>query len=74
MKIIETRPALTSSWSKFENVPLYEIKEIKHSFNALDYDLLIFQSPSAAITFNNLPKKISLSNYWDGARNNKRTQ
>ena len=57
MKIIETRPALTSSWSKFENVPLYKIKEIKHSFNTLDYDLLIFQSPSAAITFNNLPKK-----------------
>ena len=57
MKIIETRPALTSSLCKFENVPLYEIQEIKHSFNASDYDLLIFQSPSAAMTFNNLPKK-----------------
>jgi len=57
MKIIETRPALTSSWCKFENVPLYEIQGIENSINALDYDLLIFQSPSAAITFKNLPKE-----------------
>ena len=57
MKIVETRPALTSSWCKFENVPLYEIQKIKHSCNVLDYDLLIFQSPSAVMTFDNLPSK-----------------
>lgn len=57
MKIVETRPALTSSWSKFENVPLYEIQKIKHSCSVLDYDLLIFQSPSAVMTFDNLPSK-----------------
>lgn len=57
MKIVETRPLLTSSWCKFENIPLYKIQQIEYSFNAEDYDLLIFQSPSAAMTFDNLPKK-----------------
>ena len=58
MKIIETRPALTLTGVSLKTYLFMRSKEIKHSFNALDYDLLIFQSPSAAITFNNLPKNI----------------
>ena len=59
MKVIETRPEMVSDSCKFENIPLYLIDRLDHLVDLDGYDLLIFQSPVAVMTFYNLPERFS---------------